>query len=197
MYTLQGKPDQHVTHIPRSVHVWSQTIHISRGQYIAIFHVVINRFEHIHCSQEEWLLTQPIACMLTGLWVRTQFLSHNSQWSSEVNTSFCWQSATSLTGPISLTCDLYIQYLLATANPSALNQHRRGLQPWRCWCSTSHSSTFPTDGPPLPPKDHASSQVIQSQHKPLVKYDMKHLSSTRGLLITQRLPKSISTPSND
>jgi hypothetical protein len=29
MYTLQGKSDQHATHIPRSVCVWSQTIRIS------------------------------------------------------------------------------------------------------------------------------------------------------------------------
>jgi hypothetical protein len=42
MYTLQGKPDQHATRIPCSVCVWSQTIHISRGQLIAAFHEVIN-----------------------------------------------------------------------------------------------------------------------------------------------------------
>jgi hypothetical protein len=37
MYTLQGKPDQHVTCIPHSIRVWSQTIHISRSQYIVTF----------------------------------------------------------------------------------------------------------------------------------------------------------------
>jgi hypothetical protein len=37
--------------------------------------------------------------------------------------------ATQLTGPITPACDRYIQYLLAAANPSALNRHRRGLQP--------------------------------------------------------------------
>jgi hypothetical protein len=37
MYTLEGKPDQHVTCIPRFVHVWPSTIHISRGLHIAIF----------------------------------------------------------------------------------------------------------------------------------------------------------------
>jgi hypothetical protein len=53
------------------------------------------------------------------------------------------------TRPITLACDRYIQYLLAEANPSVLNRHRWGLQPWRCWLSTQYSSTFPTDSPPL------------------------------------------------
>jgi hypothetical protein len=35
------------------------------------------------------------------------------------------------------------------ANPSVLNWHRWGLQPWRCQLSTHHSPTFPTDGPSL------------------------------------------------
>jgi hypothetical protein len=43
------KPDQHATRIPCSVRVWSKTIHISHGQYIATFHTVVNRFEQIHC----------------------------------------------------------------------------------------------------------------------------------------------------
>jgi hypothetical protein len=54
-----------------------------------------------------------------------------------------------LTRPITSACDRYIQYLLTGANPSVLNWHIWGLQPWRCWLSTHHSSTFPTDRPPL------------------------------------------------
>jgi hypothetical protein len=38
MHTLQGKPDQHATHISHSVHVWSQTIRISHDQRIATFY---------------------------------------------------------------------------------------------------------------------------------------------------------------
>jgi hypothetical protein len=57
MYTLQGKPDQHATRIPRSVRIWSQTIRISRGQRIAIFCVVINRVEQGQCSQEKGFST--------------------------------------------------------------------------------------------------------------------------------------------
>jgi hypothetical protein len=58
------------------------------------------------------------------------------------------------TGPITPARDQYVQYLLAGANPSFLNQYRRGLQPWRCQLSTSHSPTFPTDGPPLSTYGH-------------------------------------------
>jgi hypothetical protein len=36
--------------------------------------------------------------------------------------SFCWQPATKLIGSISPACDRYVQYLLAEANPSVLNQ---------------------------------------------------------------------------
>jgi hypothetical protein len=49
-----------------------------------------------------------------------------------------------LIGPISPACKRYIQYLLAGANPSVLNQHMRGLQPWRWRLATYHSLTFPT-----------------------------------------------------
>jgi hypothetical protein len=79
MYTLQGKPDQHVTRFSRSIHVWSTTIRISRGPHIATFHTVVNRFEQIHCTWEEGLLTQSTAWRPFDPQVRTQLLSHNSQ----------------------------------------------------------------------------------------------------------------------
>jgi hypothetical protein len=50
--------------------------------------------------------------------------------------------------------------ILARANPSVLNRHKRGLQPWRCRLSTSHSPTFPTDGLQFSPKGTTQSQVI-------------------------------------
>jgi hypothetical protein len=57
----RGKLDQHATHFPLSIHVWSRTIHISRGPHIATFHTAINRFEYVHFSREEGLSTQPSA----------------------------------------------------------------------------------------------------------------------------------------
>jgi hypothetical protein len=170
--TLQGKPDQYATHILRSVRIWSQIRRISCGQRIATFHVVVNRFEQIHCSREEGLLAQPIARQLTGPRVHTQLLSKNNHRSSGEKISFCWQPATRLIGSISPACNRYVQYLLASTNPSVLNRHRRELQP---------------------PKGSTRSQVIQSQYSLKWNGDMKHLSSTRGLSTTRRLAKSIST----
>jgi hypothetical protein len=60
---------------------------------------------------------------------------------------------------ISPKCDQYVQYLLVGANPSVLNGHKWGLQPWRCQLSTSLSPHFPTDDSPLSPKIPARSQV--------------------------------------
>jgi hypothetical protein len=73
---------------------------------------------------------------------------------SRLKPSFYQEQATRLTGHIFPAYDWYIQYLLADANPSVLNQHRRGLQP---------------------PKNPARSLVIQSPHKPIAKSDVKHL----------------------
>jgi hypothetical protein len=129
MYTMRGKPDQHATHIPHSVRVWLLTIHISRSQHIATFCVVINRFKQIHYPWEEGLPSQSTTRWLTNPYVRTQLLSYNSQWSSGEKISFCWQLATTLTGPISLVCDQYVQYLLAGTNSLVLNRHRWWLQP--------------------------------------------------------------------
>jgi hypothetical protein len=155
----RGKPDQHGTRFSRSVRVWPSTIHISRHPHIAVFREVINSNAQSHCSREKGLLTQSTARQLTNLWVRTQFLSWASHWSSGDKATLCWWQASRLTGPISLACDQYIQYLLAGANPSVLNRHRWGLQPWRYRLSTYHSPTFPTDGLPFPPKDPARSLV--------------------------------------
>jgi hypothetical protein len=79
-----------------------------------------------------------------------------------------------LTEPISLACDRYVQYLLAGANPSVLNQHRWGYNHLRA-----------------PPSLRLANLNIA-----LSESDVKHLSPTHGLSTTRRLPKSISTPSN-
>jgi hypothetical protein len=146
MYALQGKPDQHTTFIPCLVCVWSQTIRISRSQYIAIFCVVVNIVEQGHCSWEIGLLTQFTACWLTDQQVHTGFSPKTVIEAVGAKPTFCWRSATRLTGSISPACDQYVQYLLTGANPSVLNRHKWRLQLWRCWLSTSHSSTFPTNG---------------------------------------------------
>jgi hypothetical protein len=69
--------------------------------------------------------------------------------SSGEKSSSCWQPTTRLTGPISPACDRYVQYLLAGANRTVLNRHRRGLQPWRCWLATYLLPNIPNQLSPL------------------------------------------------
>jgi hypothetical protein len=74
-----------------------------------------------------------LSARLSGPWDPPQFLSQDSHWSSRLKTSTCGWLTTGLTGPISLACDRYIQYLLTGSNPSVLKRHRRGLphrKPW-------------------------------------------------------------------
>jgi hypothetical protein len=144
------KPDQYATCFPCLVCVRSTTIRFSRGPHITTFHTVINRFEQIHCTREEGRPTQSIACQPSDPRVRTQLLSHNSQWSSGEKSSFYWQPTTRLTGPILPTCDWYVQYLLAGANPMVLNRHRRGYNLGGAGFPCTHSPTFPTSCPRFP-----------------------------------------------
>jgi hypothetical protein len=94
---------------------------------------------------------------LIDLRVHTQFLSQVNKWSSRLKSSFCRWQVTRLTRPISPVCNRYVQYLLAGTNPSVLNRHRQGLQPWRYRLSTYHSPTFPTNCLSFPPKGPARS----------------------------------------
>jgi hypothetical protein len=48
------------------------------------------------------------------------------------------------------------------ANPSVLNRHRHGQQPWRCRLFIYHSPTFSTSGLHFPPKGPARFHVIQN-----------------------------------
>jgi hypothetical protein len=66
------------------------------------------------------------------------------------------------TGPITPSCDWYIQYLLTGANSLVLNRHRWELQPWRCRLSTYHSLTFPTSGLHFSPKGLPGLKLIIS-----------------------------------
>jgi hypothetical protein len=151
MYTLQGKPDQHATHNSRSVRVWSQIIRISRGQRIATFHEIVNRFIQIHNPlrrRDPNTIHSSMVVWSVGPYPPSLTQQPMRQWEKTI---LCGQPATRLTGPITLTCDRYVQYLLAGANLSVLNRHRRGLQPWMCRLFTYHSPTFPTNGLPFPP----------------------------------------------
>jgi hypothetical protein len=146
--------EENLTNTPHAFH--SQSAY---GPHIATFRTVVNRFERVHYPWEEGLPIRSTAHRLTDLQVHTQLLSHNRQWSSGEKSSFSWHPTTRLTGPISPACNRYVQYLLAGVNPSVLNRHRQGLQPWMCWLATYHSPTFPTSFLHIPPKGPTRSPV--------------------------------------
>jgi hypothetical protein len=62
-------------------------------------------------------------------WATSFPLPHNSLGVGERDFGQVVTQLHQLTRPIIPACDRYIQYLLAGANPSVINQHRWGLQP--------------------------------------------------------------------
>jgi hypothetical protein len=159
----RGKPDQHATRFPRSVRVWSMTIRISCSLHIATFRTVVNRFEQIHYTREEGLLTQSTARWLTDPWVHTHLLSRNNPWSSGEKLSFCWHPTTRLTGLISPTCNQYVQYLLAGATHWSLINIGRGYH--LGGAGLPHTTPWPSQSlSPLSPKGSARSPVKPSSN---------------------------------
>jgi hypothetical protein len=108
--------------------------------------------------QQRWI--DPTASEKNGSWHNpqpgwvicgsaTQFLSQHSYWSSNESQESIDNRLHRFTRPINSSMQSVRSILARGANPSVLNRHRWGLQPWRCRLATNHSSTFPTDGPPL------------------------------------------------
>jgi hypothetical protein len=161
MYTLQRKLDQHTTHILRSVHVWSSTIRISRGPHIATFRESLTGLD-ICTTLEKKCSRLHLSAQLSGPRDLPQFLFQYNHWSSALNPSTCWWQATRLAELISPACDQYVQYLPTGSTHRSLTDTGGGLQRWRCWLTTSHSPTFPINGPPLFTKGPVRSQVINS-----------------------------------
>jgi hypothetical protein len=148
MYTLQGKtrPTRHVR-FPR------------QSPYVATFHEPSTESSRATAPKKRGSRYNP---KHAGWPTRGSVPSFSPKPNNEVvgaKTSIYRRQSTRLTGPISPACDRYIQYLLVGANPSVLNRHGRGLQPWRCRLSTYHSPTFPTSYLPFPPKGPTRSPV--------------------------------------
>jgi hypothetical protein len=122
--------------LPTLVHVCPAYTSYGQSSYVATFHKSSTALNVSHCSWEKGLPTQSTSHRLTGPHVRTQFFSQANQWSSSLKPSFCWWQAIRFTGLISPVCDQYVQYFLTGANPSVLNRHRLGLQPYRCRFAT-------------------------------------------------------------
>jgi hypothetical protein len=90
---------------------------------------VIDRVEQAHCSREEGLPTQSIARRWPIRGSVPSFSHEPTNEAVEAKPSIYQRPTTRLTGPISPVCDWYVQYLLAGANRTVLNRHRRGIQP--------------------------------------------------------------------
>jgi hypothetical protein len=120
MYTPQGKPDQHVLRIPRSIRVWDfYHTYLAQSTY--------SNFSRSH--QQSWtdplppekgLPSQSTARRLTDSWDHTQFLSHNSHWSSGEKSIFCWQYVLGLHGS-------YHQHAISTFNTCSWGPTHRSL----------------------------------------------------------------------
>jgi hypothetical protein len=128
MYTMQGKtgPTRHVRFPHQSTYV-HRTLPADGFRTWQPFIQSLTDLNRSTAPKKKGSRHNPQHAQPSDPRVRTQLLSHNNQWSSGKKSSFYWQSTTRLTGPISLTCDRYVQYLLMGTNPSVLNRHRRGL----------------------------------------------------------------------
>jgi hypothetical protein len=147
------KSDQHATCFPRLIRVWHSTIRILHGPRMTTFCESSTALDRVTALEKKSSRHNP---------QHAGWPIHESVSSFSPEPTNCRQQATRLTGLISTTCDRYVQYMLTGGNPSVLNRHRRGLQPWRCRISTYHSLTFPTSDLHFPPKGPARSQIIHS-----------------------------------
>jgi hypothetical protein len=164
----RGKPDQHATRFPRSVRIWSTTIRISHGPHIATFHTVVNRFEQIHCTQEEGLLTQSTAQRPSNPQVRTQLLSHSSQ-------RVVGKSQAPVDNRLLGLPDPYHRYAIDTFNICSRGPTERslidtggGYNLGGASLPHTHSPTFPTSCPHFPlvaPPGLHFSQVLTTRPK--------------------------------
>jgi hypothetical protein len=126
--------------LPTLVHVHPAYASCGWSPYVATFCETLTDLDISHCT----LADRSVGTYPTSL--PSQPMKQGRKSSS------CRWRTTRFTGLISPACDQYVQYLLTGVNPSVLNRHKRGLQPWRYRLSTYHSLTFPTSCLPFPLK---------------------------------------------
>jgi hypothetical protein len=127
--------------LPTPVHARPTYAFCRQSPYVTTFHWLPqsqNRLLHL-----EEVLTTKDRLAQSSSWVASFFLPCDSPGVGERGFGPMVTLLLQLTGPISPACDRYVQYLLTGNNPSVLNRHRRGLQPWRCRLATYNSPTLP------------------------------------------------------
>jgi hypothetical protein len=128
--------------LPTPVHARPAYTFYGQTPYVITFHwLPQSRNRPLH---PEEVLTTKDRLAQPSSWVASFFLPCDSPGVGERGFGPVVTQLLQLTGPISSACDRYVQYLLTAANPSVLNRHMRGLQPWRCRIATYDSLTFLT-----------------------------------------------------
>jgi hypothetical protein len=144
MYTLQGKPDTHDTYAscagPRT------PPYAFRGQspYVATFHADPTKLNRFTAPEKKVLQTPPLSPVEWPMGP-PQFLSQHNHWSSALKPNICWRA-----NYIGLL-GTYHQHVIGTFNTCSRGATHRSLTDTGGGynLATSHSPTFPIDGPLL------------------------------------------------
>jgi hypothetical protein len=137
-----GNPNNTPHTLPTPVHARPVYAFCGQSPYVTTFRW-LPRSQNRPLQPEEVLTTKD-RLVHSSSWVTSFFLPRDSPVLGERGFSPMVIQLLQLTGLISPACDRYVQYLLTEANPSVINQHRWGLQPWRCQLATYYSLTFPS-----------------------------------------------------
>jgi hypothetical protein len=143
-----GENPTNMSHmVPTPVHACPVYASCGQSPYVTTFHwLPRSRNNPLHPKE---VLTTKNRLTQPSSWVASFFLPCGSSGVGERG------FGPMVTRPISPTCDRYVQYLLVGANPSVLNRHMRGLQPWRCWLATYPLPNLPNQMSPLSPSGPA------------------------------------------
>jgi hypothetical protein len=134
VYPAGKNPTNTPRTLPTPVHARPAYAFYGQSPYVTTIHwLPQSRNRPLHLKE---VLTTKDTLAQPSSWVTSFFLPCDSPGVGERCFSPMVTQLHQLTRPISPACDMYVQYLLAGANPSVLNRHRRGLQPWRCRLAT-------------------------------------------------------------
>jgi hypothetical protein len=143
--------------LPTSVHARPAYAFYGQSPYVTTFNW-LPRSQNKPLHPEEVLATKERLAQPSS-WVASFLLPCDSPRVGERGFGPMVTQLHQLIGPVSPVCDRYVQYLLTGVNPSVLNPHRRGLQPWRCRLATYLLPDLPNQLSPLSPNGPARSPV--------------------------------------
>jgi hypothetical protein len=116
----RGKPDQHDTYASHANPCMSSVRFLRMVPVRGNLSWDPDSIGQSHCSQEKGLSTQSTARWLIDPWVRTQFLSQNSQWSSGESHTSINSGLVGLPGP-------YHRHAIGTFNTCSRGPTERSL----------------------------------------------------------------------